>query len=164
MRLSVQAAIIIASLAIGYSTRSANASDPNVALKRLLTNLKKDHGLDFSAIKDNRRTVEIAVPDVKGRTHMVYLFAPPSAVIFGQRYITLFGFSAPSKGSEHLESLNKANSSTVLGTWFVGQNHLLTYKIVLPDSIAPADFKNMVFLVGAAADAKEKELSGKDGY
>ena len=159
-----KAAILFAALSVGYTTKSADASGPDAALGRLLAGLKKDHGLEFSAIKDNRRSVEIAVPKVKGRTHMVYLFAPPAAIVFGHRYITLFAFSALSKSDKHLESLNRTNASTVLGTWFVGQNRLVTYKIVVPESIAPADFKNLVFLVGATADAKEKALTGKDSY
>ena len=60
--------------------------------------------------------------------------------------------------------MNQVNASTLLGSWFVGQNNLLTYKIVVQDSFSPADFINLILLVAGAADAKEKELTGKDAY
>jgi hypothetical protein len=76
----------------------------------------------------------------------------------------LYGFAAPNKGVKLLEPMNRLNASTVLGTWFVGQNNLLTYKIVVPDSIKPADFNNLILLVAGASDAKENELTGNDNY
>lgn len=150
-------------LLVALPSHAAYPADPDAAVVRLLAELKKQ-GLEFSALKDNRRSIELAVPNATNRTHVVYLFAPRAAVIFGQRYITLYGFAAPSKGVDTLKALNQANASTVLGTWFVGQNGLLTYKMVVPDSIQPAGFKNLVLLVAGASDAKEKEMSAKDQY
>jgi hypothetical protein len=163
-KLIIITSIISVCLCLGLATRIAHAADPDAALNRLLTDLEKDHGLKFSSLKDNRRTIELVSPVAKDRTQIVYLFAPKAAVVFGQRYITLYGFAAPSKGVDLLKSMNRSNASTLLGTWFVGQNNLLTYKIVVPDSIKPADFNNLIMLVAGASDTKEKELTGNDKY
>jgi hypothetical protein len=83
----ITTSIVSVCLCLGFAARIAHAADPDAAINRLLTGLEKDHGLKFSSLKDNRRTIEVAVPKVnaKGRTQVVYLFAPKAAVIFGQR-------------------------------------------------------------------------------
>lgn len=163
-RMVTQTAIVLICLFLGSATHFAHAADPDAAINRLLKALEKNHGLKFSPIRHNRRSIELAVPESKDRTHVVYLFAPQAAVIFGQRYITLYGFAAPSRDTTLLKMINKLNASTVLGSWFVGQNNLLTYKIVVSDNTSPADVNNFILLVAGAADAKEKELTGGDKY